>query len=60
MKKERERQKLYDIYVESKTAKLMETENRRVVIRKWRVREMGRLWSKGANSQLEDEHVLGI
>ena len=43
------------LYVESKKAEPIETESRMVVTRGWRVRDMGRCWSKGTHFQLQDE-----
>ena len=37
------------LYVESKNVKLIETENRLMVTRGWRLEEMVRCWTKGTN-----------
>ena len=40
------------LHVESKNAKLIDTDTRMMVARAWELGEMGRCWSKGTNFQL--------
>lgn len=45
----------YRLYVESKKAKLIETETRAAATGGWEGRETGRYWTQGTTYQLQDD-----